>query len=880
MTSTNNAVLLADYRPPNYNVTKVDLIFDLDWEKTRVECIQHLVRHPNNAMGDTLYLDGEDLQLVSICVDDKPLTPPQYKSVEKGLEIYSLPRDFKLTIVTEINPRANKALSGLYQSGKILCTQNEAEGFRRITFFQDRPDVMAKYTTKIIGDKLTFPIMLSNGNKIDSGELSDGRHWALWEDPFNKPCYLYALVAGDLGVIRDSFKTFKGRNVALEIYCDHGSEKRCLHAMESLKKSMKWDEERFGLEYDLDLYMIVAVDSFNAGAMENKGLNIFNSSLTLADAETATDTDFLAIEGVIGHEYFHNWTGNRITCRDWFQLTLKEGLTVFRDQLFSEDMNSYTVQRLSQVNRLRSSQFPEDAGPMAHPIKPKSYISIDNFYSATVYEKGAEVIRMVHTLLGESGFRKGMNKYFELFDGQAVTTEDFLHAMSVANDNFDLDNFSKWYHQAGTPLVKASWIYSSNDQTLTLTLKQNTPSTPGQGQKTHLQMPIKLGLINPAGIDMPLILKNDSSQNQLDRGIILFDQEEAVFTFTHLPEAVVPSLNRDFSAPIKLQADYSDADLFFLMAHDANAFNRCEAALTLGAKVIHQLILSLQNGDKPEVPAAYLNAYGMILADTTLEYAVKASCLSMPMESMILDDQKTMDYPNTIAAFDLLLNAIARRFEEQLISLYHSLSFDRDYLLSPQAVGKRQLRDTLISIIRRLDHAKYDQLIFAQFKNANNMTDQMSALRALCHRDSAQRVEAIADFFKRYKDNSLVVQKWLSVQANSSLADTLKEVETLAKHPAFDRTIPNMVRALYSTFGRNSRFFHAEDGSGYCFLADKIIELDSLNPHVSAGMSQLFRSYKRLPVEQQKKMETQLRRILKVENLSKNTFEIVSKTLA
>lgn len=878
----NGAVYLKDYLPPNYLVEQVDLQFNLDWERTTVKTVQTLKLNPAKSAIRMLKLDGEDLKLISVAIDQRELSEDEYKLTEHSLELRDLPEQFKLTIVTEINPRMNKALSGLYQSGKILCTQNEAEGFRRITYFQDRPDVMARYTTKIIADKAQFPILLSNGNKIDGGELENGQHWALWQDPFNKPCYLYALVAGDLGMIRDTFTTKSNRQVALEIYCDHGSESRCYHAMESLKKSMRWDEERFGLEYDLDLYMIVAVDSFNAGAMENKGLNIFNSSLTLADAETATDSDFLAIEGVIGHEYFHNWTGNRITCRDWFQLTLKEGLTVFRDQLFSEDMNSKTVQRLMQVSRLRGAQFPEDAGPMSHPIKPKSYISIDNFYSATVYEKGAEVIRMVHTLLGESGFRKGMDKYFELYDGQAVTTEDFLHAMSVANGNFDLSHFSEWYHQSGTPVVTARWEYLAPTKTMRIHFSQQTPPTSGQEKKIPLLIPMKLGLVGPKGTELPLKLLGGSKGEQplLSEGVLLLRAEEQFFDFLVESSDIVPSLNRDFAAPIKLQAEYRDNELAFLMENDANSFNRAEAATTLAQRMIERLIDQQIHQQEMKVESWYIDAYKKMITDAKLDPAVKASCLASPMESMILDRQKEMDYPKTIAAFDFFHHTLANKLKAELLALYHSLYFDKSYALDPASLAKRQLRGLLVSHLRHIADPSIDQLLYQQYLTANNMTDRMSALSALTHRFSAERDLALTDFYDRYKHNGLVVQKWLAVQASSSRADTLEQILKLSQHEAFDRTIPNMVRSLYGVFGRNSRFFHAADGSGYQFMADKIIELDPINPHVSAGMAQWFRNYLRLPARAKSLMEKELKRMVSVKGLSKNTYEIISKTLS
>ncbi len=871
-------VYLNDYEKPLYLVESVNIEFVLDWTQTQVTCTQKMKCNHDTTNGvRNLELSGVELELQSVKVNGNE---HPFKQEGESLVLSDLPSEFELEIKNFINPESNKALEGLYKSGNILCTQNEAEGFRRITYFQDRPDVMAKYTTKIIAEKATFPILLSNGNKIESGDLDNGRHFAVWEDPFNKPCYLYALVAGDLGMIEDFFTTKSGRKVTLQIFCDKGSEKRCYHAMESLKKSMKWDEERFGLEYDLDLYMVVSVDSFNAGAMENKGLNIFNSALTLADQKTATDMDFLRIEGVIGHEYFHNWTGNRVTCRDWFQLTLKEGLTVFRDQEFSGDMNSHSVQRISDVQALRGGQFPEDAGPMAHPIKPKSYISIDNFYSATVYEKGAEVIRMVHTLLGEQGFRKGMDKYFELYDGQAVTTEDFLHAMSVANNDYDFSQFIRWYDQAGTPEVKANWSYDEKQKTFSLTLTQASPKTPADsGEKLPFHMPFRVGLVGSDGKDLELKLQGNLDQPQLTAGILHLRNESETFIFTDIDQRVVPSLNRQFSAPVKLKAEYSDDDLVFLMANDNDEFNRYECAQMLGLRVLDALISDSRNGKPLTLHQGYSDAFGAVLKDRSLSGSIKAACLGIPMESMVTADQNPVDYPNTIIARDFVRKALAQTHREELLSIYNDLNVSEAFSVSPDAIAKRDLKNAALGYLSELKGEREIELIHSQFENATNMTDELNSLSFLLEQEGKWRDSAKDKFYQKYAGETLVMQKWFAALGRATHPETPTLVKQLLGHEAYDKTIPNFVRSLIGSFTRNSRFFHAADGSGYKFVADQIIEMDAINPSVGAGIAQSFRIFKRLPDQLKELAKVELTRVSKTEGLSKNTFEIITKTL-
>ena len=659
--SAPKTIYLKDYQVSDYLISDIHLTFELDDTRTLVRTKLQIHRHPQAKGPAPLVLNGEELELVGLVLDGKKLSSSDYKLEGDLLSIGDVPDKFELEVENYINPQANKALDGLYKSGTIFCTQNEPEGFRRITYYIDRPDVMAKFTTKIIADKKKYPVMLSNGNPIGEGELDNGRHWCEWQDPFPKPCYLYALVAGDLAMVRDSFTTRSGRKIDLRIYVDKGNENKCDHAMRSLIKSMKWDEEKFGLEYDLDIFMIVAVDAFNMGAMENKGLNIFNSAYVLADEASATDNNFLGIESVVGHEYFHNWTGNRVTCRDWFQLTLKEGLTVFRDQEFSADMNSRTVTRISDVSALRRAQFVEDAGPTSHPIKPDSYIEINNFYTATVYEKGAEVIRMIHSLLGPKGFRAGMDKYFELFDGGAVTTEDFVHAMSVANDNFDFDQFKRWYAQSGTPRLKARGKWDGSTNSYSLTLSQTCPATPGQKEKKPFHMPVRVGLVGPDGSDM------------LSTMVELKDSEQT-FKFDSIAAKPVLSINRGFSAPVILDVDLSDDDLAFLMGHDSDEFNRYEAGQMLGEKVLLGLINDQMSGKELKMNEAYAKAFGLLLLDSKVDPAFKALAISLPDEGMLHQKQETIDIFATKSVRDWFKKELATRYQAEFKKLYNDLA--------------------------------------------------------------------------------------------------------------------------------------------------------------------------------------------------------------
>lgn len=864
-TDAPKVINLNEYKQPDYLVETIDLTFQLDSTKTLVQSKMSFLI--NNNEGASLVLNGEELTLKSIRINGEDFTDYKHDEQAHALTLNRVPStNFTLEIENEINPAANKTLDGLYKSGTIFCTQNEPEGFRRITFYVDRPDNMAKFTTKIIADKKLYPILLSNGNPVARGELDNGKHFVTWEDPFKKPSYLYALVAGDLGVIKDNYKTTSGRNVALEIYCDKGNEDKCHHAMESLKKSMKWDEDRFGLEYDLDIYMIVAVDAFNMGAMENKGLNIFNSAYVLADQKSATDANFYGIESVIGHEYFHNWTGNRITCRDWFQLTLKEGLTVFRDQEFSADMNSRSVERIQSVQGLRAAQFAEDAGPTSHPIKPSTYMEINNFYTATIYEKGAEVIRMIQTLLGVDGFRRGMNKYFELFDGQAVCTEDFIHSMSIANDNFDFTQFKNWYGQNGTPLLKSTSKYDEVAKTFTLTLTQSFPSNAPKNASPY-HMPIKVGLIGSDGID-------------LASRVLELKQPEQDFIFENIATKPIASVNRDFSAPVKLTTDLSFDDQLFLMANDSDSFNRFEAAQVVSQKIMLDLIQESKERKALVLNTKYIEAFGKILADTTIDEAFKSLSMSIPSEGILHQEMSEIYYIETEQVRNFVKKTLANAHHEALFQLYTSIDQKGEYKLDPKSMGQRDLKNKCLDLLCLVDGGKYKNLAFDHFKSATNMTDEIGALSVLVHSNSSFKDEALNSFYSKWKNETLVMQKWLSVQATSTDESVYDTILNLENNVIYDRTIPNLVRALLGQFAANNKLqFNHPSGRGYKLVTDRMLELDKLNPQMASRLASAFKDYKRIPKTLQDLMKPELDRVIKTDNLSKNVYEIVSKIL-
>jgi aminopeptidase N len=873
--ATPQTIFLKDYSPTPYLIEEVFLTFDLHSSETRVTSQMKIARNKKSQENSSeLFLNGEELKFISAKVDGKDW---EVEVKEEGILLRDLPELFDLHISNVINPEANKALDGLYKSGPIFCTQNEPEGFRRITYYLDRPDVMAKFTTKVIAPKSDFPVLLSNGNPIDEGDLEDGKHFVTWEDPFPKPAYLYALVAGDLGLVQDSYKTISGRTIDLRIYCDKGNESRCDHAMESLKKSMKWDEDTFGLEYDLDIYMIVAVDSFNMGAMENKGLNIFNSVYVLANQETATDDNFLGIESVVGHEYFHNWTGNRITCRDWFQLTLKEGLTVYRDQEFSADLNSRTVQRISDVQRLRSFQFVEDAGPTAHPIKPDSYIEINNFYTATIYEKGAEIIRMVRTMLGVDGFRRGMDKYFELFDGQAVTTEDFLHSMSVANGDFDFSQFKNWYAQAGTPLVKASWSFDETAKEVRLELKQSCKATPGQSEKPAFHFPFRLGILNAQGEDVDLKLKNRADQTQISDGVVHVKEQNEVFIFEGIESFKTMSLNRGFSAPVRLDTEHSKEDFYFLMGNDNDLFNQYEAMQTVSLSVMRELIECNNKGEELLLDQSYSQAFGEILKNKSISPAVMAMILSLPAESIVQQGMDPVDFLGINKVRSFVRKELAAKHQEALKGLYDLNTTPGEYKLDPESIGKRSLRNTCLGYLSTIESS--EAVVVNHFDSAKNMTDEISSLAALSKIGGAVFEKASSQFYSKWSSDNLVMQKWLMVEASAKGENILERVKTLESDAVYDKNIPNLVRNLIGGFAKNTPEFHHASGRGYAFVADKIIELDKINPQVASRTAGVFKDYKRLVPAAKELMGSELSRIVETKDLSKNVYEIVSKIL-
>ncbi len=879
-TSQPDAIYLADYQAPDFFIDSVMLDFELGEADTRVSSVMQL--HRKEPGGDAvLLLNGRDLELVSVSVDGHVLDAGDYELDTEILSIPALPDVFTLKIITCIHPQDNTSLGGLYTSGGNFCTQCEAEEFRKMTYYLDRPDVMATFITTITADKVKYPVLLSNGNLLETGELNDGRHWAKWQDPFPKPSYLFALVAGDLACIKDTFVTLSGRRVDLHLYVQHHNVDKCEHAMRSLKNAMSWDEKVYGREYDLDLYMIVAVDDFNMGAMENKGLNVFNSRYVLARPDTATDADYQGIEGVIGHEYFHNWSGNRVTCRDWFQLSLKEGFTVYRDQEFSADMGSSGVKRIEDVNVLRTHQFREDAGPMAHPVRPASYVEINNFYTVTVYNKGAEVVRMLAHLVGEEGFHRGTNLYFERHDGQAVTTDDFISAIEDANET-ELSLFKNWYWQAGTPVLDVQQEYDAEKQRYRLTVRQSCPPTPGQSEKQPFHIPLAVGLLDRSGKDFPLRLcgENAPSDNNGTRVLEVCETEQ-VFEFEDIPHMPVPSLLRGFSAPVKLRSDVSDAQLYFLMGHDSDPFNRWEAGQQMAVKIIMRLTEKYQQGEPLALDDDFVAAMKKILVASTLDKALIAAALSLPSEVYL---GEFMDVVDPVALHEVrrfVQRRLAQCLQVALVSRYAENQYDGEYKVDAEAIGQRALKNICLFYLMQLDDVDVRAQCAAQFEAGQNMTDVMIALRCLVNSKGSERERALSAFYAQWQNDPLVVDKWFTLQATSCLPGALKNVQALTQHKAFSIKNPNKVRALIGAFCTgNPAQFHAEDGAGYVFLADYVIELDKLNPQVAARMSNVLSQWKRYDEERQKLMKTQMQRVLKEPGLSRDVYEVMSKSLA
>ncbi len=873
--------LLADYRPPDFVIDAAELVFTLGEDETRVASHLTVRRNPAAANAKApLRLDGEELELISIALDGAALASDRYR-IEPGckLTIFDPPDTFTLDIAVRLKPQLNTALSGLYTSGGNFCTQCEAEGFRRITWFLDRPDVSARYSVRIEADKARYPILLSNGNPAETGDLSGGRHFATWVDPHPKPSYLFALVAGDLVALEDSFTTSSGREVALAIWVRRGDEDKCAHAMASLKASMKWDEETYGLEYDLDVFNIVAVSDFNMGAMENKGLNVFNTRYVLAKPDTATDTDYENIEAVIGHEYFHNWTGDRVTCRDWFQLSLKEGLTVFRDQQFSADMGSEAVCRIADIRALRAAQFPEDAGPLAHPVQPQSYLRIDNFYTATVYNKGAELIRMMHTLLGRDGFRRGMDLYIQRHDNSAATIPDFVSAMQDAS-GIDLGEFSRWYHQAGTPEITVEDRYDPESRIFELTVSQKTPPTPGQPDKAPVTVPLAMGLIGQNGDEMPTRLDGEPAAQEGTR-LLVCNQPRQTFRFVDVAAQPVPSLLRGFSAPVKL-AGVSLNRFKFLAIHDTDPVARWDAGQRAATAVLLERVALWRAGKPlPPLDGDLVAAMRHTLADAARDPAFAAEALLLPGEMTLADEMVVVDVEGIHAVREEARAAIASALATALGEAYRNLGDLGPYRTDGAAIGKRALRNVCLGYLSAGHPEGGARLAKVQFDAQQNMTDVLAALSVLTDIDCAERAEALDAFYRRWQDDPLVVDKWFALQARSSLPGTIAAVRALTAHPAFTRSNPNRLRALIGTFSQgNQLHFHDASGAGYAFLADEVLALDPDNPQVAARIVQPLGQWRRFDPARQALMKAALQRIHDRPGLSANTFEMVSKSLA
>ncbi|MVW77252.1 aminopeptidase N [Pseudomonas xionganensis] len=877
-------IYLKDYQVPDYLIDETHLTFELYEDHSLVHAQLVMRRNPDAGAGlPPLVLDGQQLELLELKLDDRPLGAGDYQLSDSHLTLQPTQERFVIDSSVRIHPESNTALEGLYKSGSMFCTQCEAEGFRKITYYLDRPDVMSKFTTTVSAEQHAYPVLLSNGNPIASGVEEGGRHWATWEDPFKKPAYLFALVAGDLWCVEDSFTTMSGREVALRIYVEPENIDKCQHAMDSLKKSMKWDEEVYGREYDLDIFMIVAVNDFNMGAMENKGLNIFNSSCVLAKADTATDAAHQRVEAVVAHEYFHNWSGNRVTCRDWFQLSLKEGFTVFRDAEFSADMNSRTVKRIEDVAYLRTHQFAEDAGPMAHPVRPDAFIEISNFYTLTVYEKGSEVLRMIHTLLGSETFRKGSDLYFERHDGQAVTCDDFIQAMEDASGR-DLSQFKRWYTQAGTPRLAVSEAFDAATRTYSLTFRQSCPATPGQNDKLPFVIPVELGLLDAQGQDLPLRLQGERAAVGRSR-VLSVTEAEQTFTFVDMPAKPLPSLLRGFSAPVKLSFPYSRDQLMFLMQHDSDGFNRWEAGQQLSVQVLQELIGQQQRGETMQLDQRLVTALRSLLENDRLDQAMVAEMLSLPGEGYLTEISEVADVDAIHSAREFARQQLAEALFEPLWQRYQAnrkLSRNTPYVAEAAHFARRSLQNIALSYLMLTERAEVLAACLEQYEVCDNMTERLTALAVLVGSNfDTEKAEALTAFAEHFKDNPLVMDQWFSVQAACTLPGGLARVQQLMQHPAFTLKNPNKVRALIGAFaGQNPVNFHAVDGSGYRFLSDQVIILNALNPQIAARLLAPLTRWAKYDSNRQGLMKAELQRILASGELSSDVFEVVSKSLA
>jgi len=875
-TDEPRAIHLADYKAPEFRIRTVHLDFTLSPEATRVTSRLEIARQTGSG---PLVLAGESQKLLSIALDGRQLSPGEYLVDDKNLTVPNPPAKLTLEIASEINPAANTALEGLFLSNGMFCTQCEPEGFRRITYFLDRPDNLSVFTVRIEADREQYPVLLSNGNRIESGELAGGRHFAVWHDPFPKPSYLFALVAGDLGAIHDSFTTMSGRKVALDIFVEHGNEPRALYAMDALKRSMKWDEEAYGREYDLDIFMIVAVSAFNMGAMENKGLNIFNDKVLLASPETATDDDYARIESVVAHEYFHNWTGDRVTCRDWFQLSLKEGLTVFRDQQFSGDMRSRGVQRIQDVRALRARQFVEDAGPLAHPVQPQSYIEINNFYTATIYDKGAQVIGMLKTLVGDEGYRKATDLYFERHDGEAATVEDWVRCFEDTNGR-DLTQFRLWYRQSGTPVIEAHGAYDAKAKTYTLELTQSLAPTPGQPEKSPMHIPVRMGLVGQKGAALPLTLEGENHAGPETRVLELTENFHR-FVFVDVAEEPLLSLGRNFSAPAIFRTSHSRHETATLMGKDSDAFNRWEAGQTLAA----QLMLEVAGEARGDANSDYISAIGDVLSRAEQDPAFAALMLMPPTESELAARKPPVDPVGIHTARVALVRAIALAHRDRLAQLYEHMrgsndSENGDFSPDAKDAGRRALRNAALRYLTAADDEAAAGLADAHYRSADNMTDMIAGLAALTRMESPLRDAAFTHFYDRFKNDPLVLDKWMSLQASSPLSETVTSVRGLMRHPAFDIKNPNRVRALVGAFSVNHLRFHNEDGSGYRLVGEVIRTLDPMNPQVAARMAGSFESWRRYDPARQALMRAELGAIHGLSGISPNLFEVTGKMLS
>jgi aminopeptidase N len=877
-------IYLKDYQAPDYLIDETHLTFELFEDHTLVHAQLVMRRNPAHGSGlPALVLDGQELELVSLSLDGKALEEGDYQLTDSHLTLQPAADTFVIDSSVRIHPESNTALEGLYKSGSMFCTQCEAEGFRKITYYLDRPDVMSKFTTTLSAEQHKYPVLLSNGNPIASGPEDGGRHWATWEDPFMKPAYLFALVAGDLWAIEDTFDTMSKREVALRIYVEPENIDKCQHAMDSLKKSMRWDEEVYGREYDLDIFMIVAVNDFNMGAMENKGLNIFNSSCVLAKADTATDAAHQRVEGVVAHEYFHNWSGNRVTCRDWFQLSLKEGFTVYRDAEFSADMNSRTVKRIEDVAYLRTHQFAEDAGPMAHAVRPDSFIEISNFYTLTVYEKGSEVVRMLHTLLGGEGFRKGSDLYFERHDGQAVTCDDFIKAMEDAN-GADFTQFKRWYSQAGTPRLQVSEAYDAAAKTYTLTFRQSCPPTPGQTEKLPFVIPVELGLLGAKGQALTLKLAGEGAARG-ESTVIAVTEAEQSFTFVDVAEQPLPSLLRGLSAPVKLSFPYNRDQLMFLMQHDADGFNRWEAGQQLSVQVLQELIGHYQRGETLVLDKRLVSAFETLLTDDSLDQAMVAEMLSLPSEAYLTEISEVADVDAIHAAREFVRKELAEALYAPLWQRYQQnreVSRNSEYVAQAEHFARRSLQNIALSYLMLSGKPEVLAACLEQYDACDNMTERLTALAVLVNSAfETEKAKALAAFAEHFKDNPLVMDQWFSVQAASALPGGLERVKVLMEHPAFTLKNPNKVRALIGAFaGQNLVNFHRADGSGYHFLADLVITLNGFNPQIASRQLAPLTRWRKYDASRQALMKAELERILASGELSSDVYEVVSKSLA